>query len=114
MPEVGEGFGFKELESDLCDTKKDLNDVAGSHTESKFYPLNPISEGDVGTYGPKMKCVKEDFSLVGNFNTGKASNLMIIFEKCDPTKRICKSEAEIEQWMSFKYIFLLKNEKKFI
>ena len=39
---------------------------------------------------------------------------MAIFEKCDRTKRTCKSEAEIEDWMLGKYIFTLENEKKFV
>ena len=39
---------------------------------------------------------------------------MIVFEKCDRTKRTCKSEEEIEEWMTFKYIFTLDNHKKFV
>ena len=39
---------------------------------------------------------------------------MVVFEKCDRTKRSCKSEAEIEKWMTFKYIYTLENHKKFV
>jgi hypothetical protein len=43
---------------------------------------------------------------------------VIVFEKCDPKKRplgqICKTEAEIEKWMAFKFIVTLENRKKFI
>lgn len=38
---------------------------------------------------------------------------MASFDKCDRTKRFCKSEAEIEAWMEFKYIFTFENQKKF-
>ena len=43
---------------------------------------------------------------------------MVVFEKCDAKKLApglkCKSEAEIAQWMEFKYIVVLENEAKFI
>ena len=43
---------------------------------------------------------------------------MVVFEKCDITKRPagskCKSEPEIEAWMEFNYILMLTNEARFI
>ena len=43
---------------------------------------------------------------------------MVVFEKCDITKRPkgakCKSEAEIEAWMGYKYILLKMNQARFI
>ena len=43
---------------------------------------------------------------------------MVVFEKCDAKKLApglkCKSEAEIAQWMAFKYMVVLENEAKFI
>ena len=43
---------------------------------------------------------------------------MVVFEKCDISKRPkgakCKSEKEIEAWMGFKYIYLTINEARFI
>lgn len=30
MPDLGEGFGFKELETELCDPARDLNNVEGT------------------------------------------------------------------------------------
>ena len=52
--------------------------------------------------------------MFGNFDTAIASNLMVVFEKCDPNERSCKPEAEIQKWMTFKYIFTLENHKKFV
>ena len=56
--------------------------------------------------------------LWGNYDTNLASNFMVVFEKCDAKKLSpglkCKSEAEIEQWMQFKYIVVMENEAKFI
>lgn len=43
---------------------------------------------------------------------------MVVFDKCDVAKRPkgakCKSEAEIEAWMTSKYIFVTMNEARFI
>ena len=40
---------------------------------------------------------------------------MVVFEKCDPKSGLqCKNDAEIEQWLSGKYIFTIVNERKFI
>ena len=55
-----------------------------------IYPTNPLSEKDLQIYGPKLKCLDlehpdapESLEIFGNFNTEKASNLMIVFERCD-------------------------------
>lgn len=115
-PDYGMEFDWVELESGPCDPK-DLNDVAGSNTESDFYKVNPKNEIDVLTYGPKLKCIREDYSIAGNFNTGIGANLMVVFERCvgNTSEGLpCKSPAEIEEWMRFKYIFTLENEVKFV
>jgi hypothetical protein len=41
---------------------------------------------------------------------------MVVFETCDPEERakkglICKSKAEIDKWLEFKYFYVLENEK---
>ena len=67
-----------------------------------------------------MRCIKnlDELIMWGDYDTNKASNLMVVFEKCDIKKRgpgqKCKTEAEIEEWMAFKYIVTLENESKFI
>lgn len=67
-----------------------------------------------------MRCIKNlnDLKIWGNYDTDLASNLMVVFEKCDIEKRPpgakCKTEAQIEEWMAFKYIFTLENEIKFV
>ena len=101
------------MQNSLCELGE-LNDFEGSKEDSHFFPTSSVSEYDVQTYGPKMKCIREDYQILGNFNTNMASNLMVVFEKCDPTQRSCKSEEEIEKWMRFKYILILLNEKLFI
>lgn len=113
-PQFGEDFGFKELKTELCDPARDFNNLEGTVSTAPFYALNKVSVSDLDKYGPKMKCIAEPYEIFGDFNTNMASNLMFVFEKCDRHVRKCKSEAEIEDWMTFKYILTLTNEKKFI
>ena len=58
----------------------------------------------------------ESLEILGNFNTEKASNLMIVFERCDITKENnnCASDEDFKKWTEQKYIFSLINEKKFV
>ena len=63
---------FNEIKTKLC-TSKELNDVAGSNTNSKFFKTDPESEGDLGTYGPKMRCIDDDnLDVFGNYDTNTA------------------------------------------
>ena len=39
---------------------------------------------------------------------------MIVFEKCNREKRVCKDEAVIDEWLKFKYLVALENEKRFV
>ena len=41
---------------------------------------------------------------------------MIVFEKCDSEVlgRACKSDSEINDWLRFKYIVALENERFFV
>ena len=39
---------------------------------------------------------------------------MVVFEKCDRTKRQCKSDTAIHDWMESKYIIHVENIKRFI
>ena len=55
----------------------------------------------MNTYSGKMKCLKDSNSteIFGSYNTDKASNFMVVFEKCDKEKRKCKSEKKIQKWL---------------
>lgn len=70
------------------------------------------------TYYGKMKCVDElqGTEIFGSYNTEKASNLMIVFEKCNNNTATvqCKSSEEINEWLQFKYLLVLENEKRFV
>lgn len=81
--------------------------------DTPFYPVHENSES-LKSYIPKMKCIDEDYSLYGDFNTNVASTLMIVFEKCDPANTICADEKVINEWMEFKYIILAENEENYL
>ena len=70
-------------------------------------------------YGPKLRCLKDHTQIMmrGNYDSSTASNLMVVFELCDPEADEtlkCKSEIEIEEWMRQKYLIVYINEKRFI
>ena len=49
------------------------------------------------------------------FDSEFATNLMVVFERCDDEVRsTCKTKEEVEEWMRFKYIVTYDNDKKFI
>ena len=45
-------------------------------------------DSDLYKYGLRMKCLKNpaDLKIWGNYDLPLAANLMVVFEKCDPTK----------------------------
>ena len=110
--EANPGLNFRKVENKPCE----FNNVDGTNLDSSFYPTLPNSENDILTYGPKMKCINEEgFDLFGNYDTAAAKNLLVTFDKCDPEKRNdCKSEQEITDWLSSKYIIILENSKSFV
>ena len=57
--------------------------------------------------------------IKGNYDAREVSNLMIVFEKCDPRARAkkglkCKTDAEIDKWLALKYLFVLENQRQFV
>ena len=86
--------------------------------DTRFYLTSQNSLVDLQIYGPKLQCLEKpkDVVLWGNYDSSEASNLMVVFEKCDPNDatRMCKSEEEISAWMLEKYIIVFTNQKKFI
>ena len=56
---------------------------------------------DLKSYSAKMKCLADNDSteIFGSYNTDKASNFMIVFEKCNKKERKCKSDNKIKLWL---------------
>ena len=107
-----QGIKFTTLPNKPCV----LNNVNGTVSESDFYPLDKDYEGETITYGPKLKCMNVDkLELLGNYDTAEAKTLMVAFVKCDSKLRNdCKTEEEIHEWLTFRYIIRLQNTKRFL
>ena len=57
-------------------------------------------------------CVEklEELSIYGDFTSPQANNLMIVFEKCNPTlENKCKSKEEIDAALEETYIVVVEN-----
>ena len=80
--------------------------------DAPFYIPNEANIENVKFYWRKMKCLKnpEDVYLHGNFDGASATSLFLAFQRCDPTKRICKSDDEIREWLGFKYFNVIYNQ----
>lgn len=105
---------WTELETELC---TELNDEAGSNDKSPFYKTIPMSQPDLSTYGPKLKCVRpgQNVTIFGNYDTNQASSFMVVFEKCDSKLRAtCRDENEISEWLEFKYFIIVENSRRFV
>ena len=81
---------FEEVKTKPC-TVNDFNDIEGNNKQSKFYPSTIKHEPMLLKYANKLKCMEEEVSVNGNYDTGIFTSLMIVFEKCDPEVRTCKS-----------------------
>ena len=83
-----------------------------------FYEPAKSALKDIDNYGGKLQCIDniDDLRLWGNYNTPDTRNLMIVFDKCNNATSpvICKSDAEIKEWMRFKYILTYFNQKKLV
>ena len=108
---------FHEIGSHYCDSAE-FNDVLGKNANSNFYPIAPSYEGDVIRYGHRLKCLDDpehDLRLWGNYNTNSTANLVVALVKCDNNTAsvTCKSEEEINEWLTFKYFTTIWNNKQF-
>ena len=110
------GF-LTELKTHYC-TEDEINDIEGTKTNSTFYPISKLSSIDVKAYIGRFKCLDEPEKLVlrGNYDTQVASNLMVVFDKCNnvTTEGQCKSEEEIQAFMEYKYLMSIVNTRRFM
>ena len=109
---------FTELESHYCDPEE-LQNVAGSNEDANFYPLSKLSETFYDQYGGRFKCLdnpERDLNLHGNYDTISATNMMVVFDVCnnETSTVTCKSQKEINEFLTFKYFITLENSKLFV
>ena len=79
---------FKQLADRKC-TKKDMNDSQNSNPESGFFAFDYDANHYLELYGvDPFHCLvnDSDVQMHGDFDSARAANLMISFEKCDYEK----------------------------
>ena len=122
-PEIGKlVFYYKSWDSNDPDGDLSFTEIPSEpcfdnafNDEDRFYPINQKNERDFEIYGQKMLCPIKPIDLFGNFDSDASQNLMVAFVTCEPSEtQTCKTQDEIEQWLKFKYIVVLENEKRFI
>lgn len=62
----------------------------------------------------KLKCIEDPYEIWGDYNSDKTANVQAVFVKCNPEKRLCKKEEEINEWLKFKYLIVLHNQQNFL
>ena len=78
-----QGIEFDEIEIRDC-LDSDFDYGPARNLDASFYQTIETA-GDLVNYGNIMKCVKnpEDMYIYGNYNTGNAAAIMVVFELCD-------------------------------
>ena len=95
-----------------------MNDSQNSNPESGFFAFDYDSNHYLELYGvDPFHCLvsDSDIQMHGDFDSARAANLMISFEKCDyeKTPSQCESKEYIENWIQGRYIVVLTNQYKF-
>ena len=64
----------------------------------------------------KFRCIDDEISIMGNFDSNAAQQFVIQFEKCDRTveNNTCKTDEEINAYLEDKFIMILHNERRFM
>ena len=88
---------FIELEQRPCTDEDFDTDSRGSRrSRYGFYPMGEDTKGNIESVKGSLKCIDEPYLIQGHFNSQTASNLMIVYEICDPKKQDkCKSDEVI-------------------
>ena len=103
---LGYEYGSVPLANRYC-TDEDLGYVRTDKTT--IYPVFADSQGEVNTYRKKFKCIDAEHQRIwGEYDSAMAMQLAVKFHMCKGHS-YCKSEREIRDYLSGKYIVLLYN-----
>ena len=85
-----------------------------SQTDYGFYPIDIGSAAVSDGLSNRFKCIDEPFEIYGDYVSDRSSNLMLVYELCDISKRsTCKSNEEIQDALEFAYILILENAEEY-
>lgn len=100
-----------DFESHTC-TPEELG-LTDDRSNATFYTVKPLQRAYVEKFQKKLQCInKQDLTLWGDFQSVFARQFNIFFVKCTD-KPECKTDAEIKEYLSDKYIMILSNEMTF-
>lgn len=109
----GSPIKFTKVKTRPC-SLADFQGEAGASDDDQFFPMHFKSQS-YKRYVPAMKCLDEDISIYGDFNTNIAASFMVVFEKCAPEGQLtCADPATIEEWLKFKYILTAENTENYL
>ena len=91
----GSPLQFKRLETRPCNLDEFSFNTDKVKRDTPFWPIHEKSES-LKHYIPTMKCADEDFEIYGDFDTNIGRTLMLVFDRCDPRKRVCAHDAVID------------------
>ena len=60
-----------------------------------------------------MHCIDQEYGVSGHYDSDVATNLMVVYEVCNPKKRKCKDPKIIEEAITASYILLIDNEQRY-
>ena len=62
-----------------------------------------------------MRCFEEPLSIIGDWDTATSKVLLLLFERCDPTKRTtCKNDTDLKEFVKKKHFIFGYNKKTFM
>lgn len=111
---------FKKLETRPC-TKEDIN-LNGEGDNDNFLFFAPSEEfnADANRFYSKLNClINDDAELQGDYNSARATQLVIRYEICvdEPStpiiERKCKDYDDIKQWLNRKFLLTMENQITF-
>lgn len=106
---------FKKLKTEPCKadeinlTDPDEKDV---NKHPFFYPADEFIN-DTKRFAGGLRCIREDYELMGEYNDAAARQLVIKFDICRDKPgtfpAFCRPENEIKEWMNRKFLLILEN-----
>lgn len=62
-----------------------------------------------------MRCFDEPLSILGDWDTATSKVILLLFERCDPTKRTtCKDDADLKEFVKKKHFIFGYNKNTFM
>jgi hypothetical protein len=94
----------------LTDFTKNMTDIPGTFFTPVQHQIYYFM-----TYGHKMKCMDQPLKVQGNYDSWKARNFALVFEKCDNTVEghTCEPEEVITDWLAGTYVVVVENNWTF-